>query len=314
MKTKVAVLYTIMCLIWGSTWLAMKIGLEDLPPFLFAGVRFAIAFVILGFVLKAQGFSLKLQKNEIWPILILGVFMIALPYGLVFWGQQYTNSAMGATLMCTLPLLIFPISYLMKSDEELNLSKLLGVVIGLSGVFVIFYPKLTGGGTSLKGDLAIFASVFIYSFTTVYLKKYAAHISIKKCVFYQLLVGAPLLIIFGLLVESPHRFIDGLMHWKALVALLYLAVFGSLVTFLIYYWLIRRIGAVASASAIFIEVGLAVFLDWAVMSVIPHAYTWVGMAFIFLGVWLVVVYGKAIKTPGVFEDVSPALIDADTRV
>lgn len=290
MNLKIAFLYAVNCLIWGSSWLVIKIGLEeDLSPFLFAGLRFLIAVVFFYTFLKLQRFSLKIKKGELKHLLFLAASMIAIPYGLIFWGEQYTNSAMGAIIMCAMPLFIFPISYIMKSDEELNVTKFIGVVLGLGGVVVIFYPKLVGGISSVKGDLAIFLSMIIYSLGTVYIKKYAHDIPSRKLAFYQLLFGAPFLIIIGLIFESPALFWAELGNWKAIAALLYLGIFGSVVTFTIYYWMIKRIGAVASTSAAFVEVAVAVFLDWLIMSVIPHPYTWVGVVLIFIGVWMVMI-------------------------
>ena len=289
MKTKIAFLYTVMCLIWGTTWLAIKIGLQDLPPILFAGFRFVIATIVLGIILKYRGYSLRLKKDEIGPVLFLGLFAIALPFGLVTWGEQYTNSAMGAIIMCALPIAIFPISFLMKSHERLTWLKFAGVMVGFAGVSVIFYPALNTGGSSLKGTIALIMAMLVCSVATVYLKKRGPGMPVMKFLFYQMLFGAPALLVFGFIKESPLQFFQGFLQLKAQLALLYLAIFGSIIALSSYYWLLKKIGAVASTISIFMEVVIAVFLDWLVLSAIPHPYTWLGIVFIFIGVWLVIV-------------------------
>jgi len=228
--------------------------------------------------------------------------MIALPYALVFWGEQFTDPAMGAVLMCANPLFIFPVSFLMKSDERLTITKFIGVFIGLLGILAIFYPKLISHSLSLKGDFAILISVIIYAVATVYLKKYASDIPIRRCVFYQVMFATPVLFIAGLIMESGAEFVVNLVHWKSIFSILYLGILGSSIVFMIYFWLIHRIGAVASASAIFIEVVLAIILDWLVLDIIPHSYTWVGVGLIFLGVWIVMILGVKLKSAGNFEE------------
>ncbi|MFH1875209.1 MAG: DMT family transporter [Pseudomonadota bacterium] len=289
MQAKVVFLYIVMCLVWGTTWLAIKFGVESLSPILFTASRFLAATIILGLVLLAKKVPLRLVKSEVKPILFLSVFGIALPFSLVSWGEQYTNSAMGAIIMCALPLAIFPISYLLKSFEKLTSAKLLGVIVGFAGVSFIFYPALIAGVGSLKGNLALIMAMLVCSIATVYLKKYTGHISVSKCLFFQMAFACPMLISAGLLIESPTKFLQGLANWQALAAIFYLAIFGSIIALGSYYWLLKRIGAVASTVSIFLEVVLAVFLDWLIFAAIPHYYTWFGVVLIFMGVWLVMV-------------------------
>jgi drug/metabolite transporter (DMT)-like permease len=100
-----SVVFAALCFIWGSTWLAIKVGLDFLPPFLFAGVRFAVASLFLMFLVPLLHARIPRDRSSWTVMLFLGIFQITLVYGLVFWGEQYVSSGLTAVLSATLPLL-----------------------------------------------------------------------------------------------------------------------------------------------------------------------------------------------------------------
>lgn len=286
-----------MCLVWGSTWLAIKLGLENLSPFLFAGMRFFIAALALGAFIKLRKRSLKLNKGELIPFIILSLTSTSLSYGLVFWAEQYVDSAMGSIIMCTHPMFVFILSFVMKSHERPRGYQFLGIMLGMIGVFFIFLPKIQFGLADLKGEIALLASSIIYSISSVYYKKHGFKFDIYKCVFYQFALGFPLLIVVGLIFESPYALAMDLTNIKVWIPLLYLAFFGSVIALIILYYLITKIGAVPSSFSMFITVCIAILLDWLVMDVIPAKYTGLGIILIFTGVWLTSFYKKIPSPP-----------------
>src|ERR1700752_4332837 len=120
---KARLVWLVLCVIWGSTWLFIKLGLENLPPITFAGIRFVIACVILFLLIRARGIPLPANRRD-WGLLALtGVMSFTLNYGLVFWGEQYISSGLAALLQATLPAFGLVIAHLHLPSERMTWSK-----------------------------------------------------------------------------------------------------------------------------------------------------------------------------------------------
>ena len=133
---KSRLVWLLLCLIWGSTWLFIKLGLNDLPPITFASIRFVIASAILFTIIKARGLSLPRTRAD-WTLLaVTGVLSFSLNYGLVFWGEQYISSGLAALLQATIPAFGLVIAHFYLPDEQMTPVKILGVLMGVAGVGV----------------------------------------------------------------------------------------------------------------------------------------------------------------------------------
>src|SRR5437660_12350875 len=126
---KPRLVWLILCCIWGSTWLFIKLGLADLPPFTFAGIRFVIASAILFAIIKARRLSLPRRKAD-WILLgFTGVLSFSLNYGLLFWGEQYISSGLAALLQATIPAFGLVIAHFYLAGEQMTPAKILGVAM-----------------------------------------------------------------------------------------------------------------------------------------------------------------------------------------
>jgi drug/metabolite transporter (DMT)-like permease len=231
--------WLILCAIWGSTWLAIKLGLRDLPPITFAGIRFALAGAVLFAIIWLTGVSLPRSRRD-WILLgYTGLQTITINYALVFWGEQYISSGLAALLSATVPLFGLPLAHRYLQSEPLTLVKVLGVVLGLVGVAIIFSGELgIGGPTAFWASVGIILAALVTAHAGVLIKAGGTHIEPSVMAGVQMIGGCiPLLIVGTLLEGSPLRF-----HWTslALACLAYLVVLGSVIAFLLYYWLIRH--------------------------------------------------------------------------
>src|SRR5205085_4380342 len=126
---KARLVWLILCCIWGSTWLFIKLGLADLPPLTFAGIRFVIACLILFTIIRVRRIQLP-QRRRQWLLLALtGVLSFSLNYGLVFWGEQYISSGLAALLQATLPAFGLVFAHLHLPGERMTPAKIAGVVL-----------------------------------------------------------------------------------------------------------------------------------------------------------------------------------------
>ena len=236
---KARLVWLILCVIWGSTWLFIKLGLENLPPITFAGIRFVIACAILYLLIRARGIVLPDNRRD-WGLLALtGVLSFSFNYGLVFWGEQYISSGLAAVLQATLPAFGLVIAHFHLPGERMTWSKIFGVVIGFLGMAVVFSNQLAiAGGKALAGSVALVLSAFFAAYSNVLVKAYGRKLEPAVLSGGQMFFGLIPLLLIGIPLEgNPFRF-----NWTpmALVALLYLAVVGSVIAFMLYYWLVQH--------------------------------------------------------------------------
>lgn len=228
-----------LCAIWGSTWLAIKLGLRDLPPLSFAGIRFAAAALVLFAIIRMRRLRLPTSARD-WRLLAYtAALTITLNYALVFWGEQYISSGLAAVLSATVPLFGLPLAHRSLVSERLTLPKVAGVTLGVAGVAIVCSGQLgIGGPLAFWASVGIIFAAFATAHAGVLIKAAGTHIEPSVIAGVQMAGGCIPLLIGGVLLEgNPLEF-----HWTPLAwsALAYLTVLGSVVAFLMYYWLIRH--------------------------------------------------------------------------
>ena len=228
-----------LCAIWGSTWLAIKLGLRDLPPLTFAGIRFAAAALVLFGISALRGFRLPTAARD-WRLLAnTGLLTITLNYGLVFWGEQYISSGLAAVLSATVPLFGLPLAHRYLASEPLNRWKVVGVLLGVVGVAIVCSGQLgIGGPLAFWACLGLIFSALAAAQAGVLIKAGGTHIEPSVLAGVQMAGGCIPLLLGGVLLEgNPLHFNWTPLAWAALA---YLTVLGSVIAFLMYYWLIRH--------------------------------------------------------------------------
>jgi len=285
---KARVVWLILCGIWGSTWLFIKLGLADLPPITFAGIRFVIACSILFSLIRIRRIPLPRARAD-WILLAgSGILSFGLNYGLVFWGEQYITSGLAALLQATLPAFGLVFAHLHLPSERLNLKKIGGVVLGVCGVGVVFSNQLVvSGRQALAGCVALVLSAMFAAYSNVLVKTYGKHLNPAVLSAGQMLFGLILLLSVGLPLEgNPFRF-----DWTpmAVIAMFYLAIVGSVIAFLLYYWLVLNMDVTKSMLIALVTPVVAVILG---MIVLDEEFGWrtlAGGAMIMLGIGFIVV-------------------------
>jgi len=228
---KSRVVWLLLCLIWGSTWLFIKLGLDDLPPFTFAGIRFVIASAILFAIIKARRLSLP-RTGADWILLaVTGVLSFSLNYGLLFWGEQYISSGLAALLQATIPAFGLVFAHLYLPGERLTPAKIFGIVMGVAGVGVVFSNQLSvAGPRALAGCAALVVGSACAAAANILVKKNGGKLDPAILAGGQMFFGLIPLLAIGIPLEgNPFQF-----HWTrmAIIALFYLAIVGSVAAFL----------------------------------------------------------------------------------
>jgi len=265
MRGRTLLVYVGVAAVWGSTWAVNRVGLDDLPPLRFAAVRMTIAaLLLLPFALR--GGAWRLLVGEAGPrVALIGVFQVALPYGLMFVAQQWVPSGLAAVLFATFPIWIALLARGLLPGERLTPAKLASAALGIGGVAVLQLPHLgalEGSGPLLAGSALMIAASVVAALANVLVRRHMLAVPPLATTAGQSAVGAVTLGAASLLLESG---LPGTFTPRALGALLYLAAFGTALTYMGLYWLIPRIPLAAIGAIPLLDTSVAVFLGAALL-------------------------------------------------
>ena len=278
-------IYTVLCLIWGSTWLAIKIGLEDSPPFWSAGIRFAIASVIIILANRFRTCEYPKNMKEIAHVALPGLFMYGLSYMFVYWAEVHISSSLTAFLFASFPFFVAGFSIVMLKEERLNMIGWIGLIIGFIGIIFVFYDSLAQSRFMFWGVLMVVLGAAVAAFGSVYIRAYLRKYDVAVLAEIQMPAGAALIIIMALIFEPVSAF---KITFNSVTALIYLAVFGSVIAFLGYYWLLKKMEAIKVAQIAFITPFVAFALGYFVRYETFNLFTIIGSLLIIIGVIMVV--------------------------
>lgn len=294
MKQKIV--WLILCGIWGSTWLFIKIGLNDLPPLSFAAIRFVIAAAILWAILALRHHPLPRTKKDWLMLAGTGVLAFTVNYGLVFWGEQYISSGLAALLQATIPAFGLLFAHLHLPAERMTLAKVLGVVLGVAGVGVIFSNQLSvAGPRAFAGSVALVVSAAGAAYSNVLVKAYGGKFEPTVIAATQMTFGLIPILLLGLFFEGhPLSF-----RWttSAIVSLLYLAIVGTVIAFILYYWLLQHMAVTKSMLIALVTPVTAVILGMIVLGEQMDWRTIAGGILILSGIAMVVIRRRKKEAP-----------------
>lgn len=281
-------IYIALCAAWGSTWLAIKIGLRDLPPLRFAGIRMALACLLLTpFALRRATGSLTARQKR-W-IAWAGLLQMGVAYACVFQAEEWIDSGLAALLFATFPIFVSVFAHFMLPEEPLRARTAVSAFLGLAGVAVIEAPAAAAALTAqpskllLGGGLMLVCSV-ASAYSNVAYKKHLGGVAPLVNTWGQTLAGAAFLLLLSLLFErgQPSRWTP-----SAFSALLYLAVAGTALPFVGLFWLLRKVPVAVIGTIPVVDTVIAVVLGNLVLGEVFSARILAGGALILLGVLLV---------------------------
>lgn len=258
--------FLLLCLIWGTTWIGIKAGLQTVPPLLFAGTRFAVAGLLILSVMARKG---PLPRRSDWPRLtVVGLLLIPLSYGPLFWGMLYVDSGMAAVLVEALTPIGLLGFALLLGEERFDRRRLFAIALGVAGLLVLFGPDALAArraeGTSLVGLLgfvAVASSAFTYAGGSVLARPLLRTYPAAQVAGLATLGGGAVLIAASLLFEpGAAAALSGRWGLAAWSGWLFLVLFGSLVGYTLYMRLLRDIGATRAGAYAFVAPVIAVLL------------------------------------------------------
>ena len=233
-------IWLILCLIWGTTWIFIKIGLEDLPPITFAAARFILAVIILAFIIKIQKLPLPKTASDWKLIALTGILQFSINYSLVFWSEQYISSGLAAVLQAMIMVFGLVLAWIFLPAERITRLKVFAVVLGIIGVAVIFIEQLQiNTFEAFAGCIAIVVGAYAAAQASILIKAKGSRLHPASLVFTQMICGLPIIIVYALVQEGNPLTLR--WTWRAVICVLYLTVLGTIAAFWLYYWLLSKI-------------------------------------------------------------------------
>ncbi|HEY2615660.1 MAG TPA: EamA family transporter [Chthoniobacterales bacterium] len=285
-KMGVIAAFVALCVIWSSTWLAIKVGLRDLPPISYAALRFVIAIIVLLAISLGRVHLLPARRSDFKLLAWTGVLMFAINYGLLFWAELYVSSGLSAVLQATIPIFGMVFAHFILPAEPLRWQRIVGSLLAIGGVAVICSRLLDFGGLlAFWGGVAIVFGAAGAAFSNVLLKARAIQLAPAMIAAWQMIFGVVPLLAFGFFLEgNPIRF-----HWSrtAIFCLFYLAVIGSALAFLLLYWLLPRMSVTNLQTISLITPPGAVAFGWLLGGETFSLWSLVGGALVLAGVWMI---------------------------
>ncbi|HUL43204.1 MAG TPA: EamA family transporter [Bacteroidota bacterium] len=249
--------FVLITVIWGSTWLGIKIGLESVPPFFGVALRFTLAGTVLLLITLLRGVPMKHHRENFLLYLSLGFLSFGLPYELVYWGEARIPSGLTSILFAFYPFVVAIFSHLFLRNERLNIYKISGIVLGILGIIIIFWSDLRFEGDSMGGMIAILLSTFLQGISLIIVKRIGKHVDPLTMNCGGIWAGIPLMYVLAFAFEDFHA-----VHLdrQGVLAILYLAIVGTVIAFGVFYWLLKRVEAVYLALSSLVTPILAVIL------------------------------------------------------
>ena len=274
------------CLIWGTTYLALRIAVLHFPPFLFVVIRQVIA----GLLLAGSMLVFAKAKLPSWDYVkrqaIAGFFMISLGNGLVAWAEVHIPSGIAAIICSLMPVMVILINLTINKDERPTVPIMLGVAIGLAGIVMIFGENINEFANSkyILAIILVFVCVISWAGGSIWLKKYSGDTNPFLNAGLQMFFGGIWLIPFSFLFDDLSQ-----VTWsaEAVYALMYLIIFGSVIAYACYSYVLRKLPMTIVSLYAYVNPLVAVILGWLVLDEKLNANIGIAFMLTIAGIYVV---------------------------
>lgn len=290
MKPNEWALLIILSIFWGGSFFFTEIALRDFQPFTLVFLRISIAALILIIVVYLSGRHLPVSLKTWWGYIIMGLINNAIPFSLIVWGQTRIESGVASILNATAPIFTVLLAHLLTSDERLTIPKIMGVLVGFIGVYLMMMPELNNGFSWRGlGQLAVLGAASSYSFAAIFGKRFK-HIPAVVNSAGMLLCSSIIMLPLVIIIDAPWSLRPSL---EAVSALLGIAVISTVAAYLLYFHLLSAAGATNVLLVTFLIPVSALLLGVGVLGEVIKFFEYAGMGCIFLG--LIIIDGRALK-------------------
>jgi len=275
------------CVIWGTTYLAIKVALDTIPPFLMGGLRYSAAGLLLAAILRSQG--RPLPPRSAWSRLaVLGFFMLLLGNGGVTWGEQYVPSGLTAVLIGTSPFWMVSVEAIVSGGKQLYPREWVGLSVGFAGIVLLVWPDITAGGAGGRnfafGVIALQIACVGWAIGSAYTRRHVMPGDVLGAAAMQMIFGGAYMLIAGSALGEWGRL--G-FNGRTASAFVYLTLAGSVVAFAAYSYALRHLNVAVVSLYTYINPVIAVALGTLLLDEPFHVRMLIAAGVIVVGVLIV---------------------------
>ncbi|MFN2147140.1 MAG: DMT family transporter [Anaerolineales bacterium] len=250
--------FLLLGLIWGTSFLWIKIGVRELQPFTLVGFRLLFGLLAMSIVIIVRRPAFPRAPRTWFFLILMGLTNTALPFVLITWGEVRIDSAVASVLNSSMPLFTLVIAHFFLADERMTLPRVAGLALGFIGILLLFSRELGQSGPSqgILGQLAVLAAALSYAISSVYARRTLKGVATMVQAFIPLLVADSAMWLGAFTLEGPLHIPQQPLTW---VAVAWLGILGSAVAYLLYYDLLHRVGSTRTSlvTYVFPVVGVA---------------------------------------------------------
>jgi len=301
MKTKHWIIFWSLGLIWGTSFLWIKIAVADVTPLVLVGFRTLFASLGLAAIVfhyRKIMPSWKDLRGRLWDFVVLAVCNISIPWALISWGEQFVDSGIASIINSAMPLFTIIIAPLLISEERITPGRVAGLLTGFLGVVILMLPSVKAGWSQgLMGMAACLLSTVFYAFAAVYARLKSGGLPPQLQAFLQLSFGSVFIWMAAFAVDGTPALPTQPLTW---LALLWLGLLGSCIAYIFYFYLLHEIGPTRISMTTYIPPLVGVLLGIVFLGERFYWQAILGAALILSGIFIVN-YKKKEKTPVTVE-------------
>ncbi|MCK5128469.1 MAG: EamA family transporter [Clostridiales bacterium] len=256
-NTKALLAYLAVCFFWGSTYIAMKIGVKDLPPLLFSSSRLLIAGSIMLIYAKIKGLPFPKGIGETAKISLVGFLMLTGGMGLFVTSAQWLDAGVASIMVASVPLMMASIEVFILKEKKISALGVIGLLIGFGGIVFLSMGVNGIGNANIKGVFFILSACLFWSIGSVYSKRVKTESALVTNIAIQMLAGGFVLLIIGLSLGEASRFV---LTMNSALAIIYLVIFGSIIGYSAYIYVLKAWPIAKAGTYAYINPVIAVLL------------------------------------------------------
>ncbi|HLW54904.1 MAG TPA: EamA family transporter [Candidatus Angelobacter sp.] len=287
-KFRVMLAFSLVYLFWGSTYLAMRVAVRQIPPYAVGGARYMIAGPLMLAVLALSGRKIRLDLHDFARLLTLGVLLLSISNIAVLWAEEYVPSGLTALIVALVPIFVVALEAWVFRVGRMPVRGLCGLALGLIGVLVLLWPKIVSGShlsrLELMGAGILACGSLVWSFGSILSHRWTLTVDVFVAAAWQMTLAGAVNSVIALVTGQFFR-----AHWtlQGMGTILYLVVAGSWLGFTAYIWLLEHVLPPKVATYAYVNPIVALFLGWLILNEHIDGYMLAGTAVIIGAVALV---------------------------
>jgi len=287
-RSRIIVAFALLYVLWGSTYLAMRVIVRDMPPYVAGAVRYLIAGPIMLGTLALMGRKVSLSFQDLRRLLVISILLLSIGNIGVLWGEEYVSSGLASLIVALVPIWVVIMEAWFFRAGRMTAKGLFGLALGIVGLLVLLWPRIASsshlGRLELLGSAILAGASFFWSLGSIFSHRYNLSVDVFVSAAWQMVLGGLVNAVIALSFGQFQR-----THWttRALSAIAYLVVFGSWLGYSAYIYLLEHVPTPKVATYAYVNPIVAVFLGWAILREHVDLFMLLGTAIIIASVALV---------------------------